>query len=317
MTTSPDALDNEGPTVQDPSRPRSSGGSEPAPLPSGALGTKPSGRVRLPELLSGELAGNTVGESALADPIFSCRSLSVHYGAIQALRDVTLDIGRAQVLACIGPSGCGKSTFLRCLNRMNDTIVGARVTGTILLDGQNIMEKHQDVARLRARVGMVFQKPNPFPKSIYDNVAYGPRIHKLTRTRADLDELVCTCLQRVGLWNEVKDRLHAAGLGLSGGQQQRLCIARALAVQPEVILMDEPCSALDPIASAHIEDLIEQLRATYAIVIVTHSMQQAARVSQRTAYFHLGRLIEVGETDRVFTNPRHRLTEDYITGRFG
>ena len=293
-----------------------------ASLTSGvALGTKPSGRVHVPTALASELTtlptGLPAGEPQVPDPVFSCRSVYVHYGEIQALTDVTVDIARGQVLACIGPSGCGKSTFLRCLNRMNDTIPGARVTGEILLDGQDIYEKRQDVARLRARIGMVFQKPNPFPKSIYDNVAYGPRIHKLTRTRADLDELVCTSLQRAGLWSEVKDRLQGPGMGLSGGQQQRLCIARALAVQPEVILMDEPCSALDPIATARIEDLIEELHGSYAIVIVTHSMQQAARVSQRTAYFHMGRLVEVGETDRVFTNPRHRLTEDYITGRFG
>ncbi len=304
--------------AQDTIRPDSPGVS----LDSGvAVGTKPSGRVHIPTDLAGELTtlptGLPAGEPQVPDAVFSCRSVNVHYGEIQALTEVTVDIARGQVLACIGPSGCGKSTFLRCLNRMNDTIPGARVTGTILLDGQDIYEKRQDVARLRARIGMVFQKPNPFPKSIYDNVAYGPRIHKLTRTRADLDELVCTSLQRAGLWNEVKDRLHGPGTGLSGGQQQRLCIARALAVQPEVILMDEPCSALDPIATARIEDLIEELHGTYAIVIVTHSMQQAARVSQRTAYFHMGRLVEVGETDRVFTNPRHRLTEDYITGRFG
>ncbi|HJS88412.1 MAG TPA: phosphate ABC transporter ATP-binding protein PstB [Steroidobacteraceae bacterium] len=258
-----------------------------------------------------------MGEAAVADPVFSCREVSVFYGDLQALKNVTIDVARRQVLAAIGPSGCGKSTFLRCLNRMNDTIPGARVTGTITLDGQDIYARRQDVAQLRARIGMVFQKPNPFPKSIYENVAYGPRIHGLARSRSDLDEIVCTSLQRAGLWDEVKNRLNTVGTGLSGGQQQRLCIARALAVQPEVILMDEPCSALDPIATAHIEDLIEQLRASYAIVIVTHSMQQAARVSQRTAYFHMGQLIEVGETDRVFTNPQHRLTEDYITGRFG
>ena len=281
------------------------------------LGIKPSARVHIPESLAEGLAGATAGETTVADPVFSCKDVSVFYGAKQALNGVTVDIGRRQVLACIGPSGCGKSTFLRCLNRMNDTIPGARVTGSITLDGQDIHDRQMDVARLRARIGMVFQRPNPFPKSIYDNVAYGPRIHKLTGSRADLDELVFTSLQRAGLWSEVKDRLGALGTGLSGGQQQRLCIARALAVQPEVILMDEPCSALDPIATARIEDLIEELRESYAIVIVTHSMQQAARVSQRTAYFHLGRLVEVGPTERVFTNPKHRLTEDYITGRFG
>jgi phosphate transport system ATP-binding protein len=230
---------------------------------------------------------------------------------------VSIDVGRKQVLAMIGPSGCGKSTFLRCLNRMNDTIPGARVTGTILLEGREILDRQLDAVQLRARVGMVFQKPNPFPKSIYDNVAYGARLHGLARGRGDLDEIVCSSLQRAGLWEEVKGRLSHPGTGLSGGQQQRLCIARTIAVHPEVILMDEPCSALDPIATARVEDLIDELSESYAIVIVTHSMQQAARVSQRTAYFHLGRLIEVGDTDRIFTNPRHRLTEDYITGRFG
>jgi phosphate transport system ATP-binding protein len=281
------------------------------------LNLKPSGRVHVPESLEGGSPAASVGEAAVADAVFSCRDVSVFYGTKQALKNVTIDVARRQVLAAIGPSGCGKSTFLRCLNRMNDTIPGARVTGTITLDGQDIYAKRQDVAQLRARIGMVFQKPNPFPKSIYENVAYGPRIHGLARGRSDLDEIVCTSLQRAGLWDEVKNRLNTLGTGLSGGQQQRLCIARALAVQPEVILMDEPCSALDPIATAHIEDLIEQLRAAYAIVIVTHSMQQAARVSQRTAYFHMGQLVEVGDTDRVFTNPQHRLTEDYITGRFG
>ncbi|HEY7888240.1 MAG TPA: phosphate ABC transporter ATP-binding protein PstB [Steroidobacteraceae bacterium] len=286
-------------------------------LSEGGLNLKPSGRVHVPDSLDAGSPGRAVGEASVADPVFSCRDVSVFYGAKQALKGVTIDVARRQVLAAIGPSGCGKSTFLRCLNRMNDTIPGARVTGTITLDGQDIYSKRQDVAQLRARIGMVFQKPNPFPKSIYDNVAYGPRIHKLTRSRTDLDELVFTSLARAGLWDEVKDRLGSLAIGLSGGQQQRLCIARALAVQPEVILMDEPCSALDPIATAHVEDLIEQLRASYAIVIVTHSMQQAARVSQRTAYFYMGQLIEVGDTDRVFTNPQHRLTEDYITGRFG
>jgi phosphate transport system ATP-binding protein len=261
--------------------------------------------------------GRTEGQASVENPVFTCREVSVFYGAKQALRDVTIDVGRRQVLAMIGPSGCGKSTFLRCLNRMNDTIPGARVTGVIQLDGRDIHAEVQDPVQLRARIGMVFQKPNPFPKSIYDNVAYGPRIHGLARSRAQLDDIVCTSLTRAGLWEEVKDRLASPGTGLSGGQQQRLCIARTIAVQPEVILMDEPCSALDPVATARIEDLIDELREQYAIVIVTHSMQQAARVSQRTAYFHLGELIEVGDTDRVFTNPRHRLTEDYITGRFG
>jgi len=280
-------------------------------LGEGGLNLKPSGRV------SAAPGAAAHPEATVENPVFSCRDVSVFYGAKQALKDITLDVGRRQVLALIGPSGCGKSTFLRCLNRMNDTIPGARVTGCIQLDGNDIHDHGLDVAQLRARIGMVFQKPNPFPKSIYDNVAYGPRIHGMARSRAHLDEIVCTSLTRAGLWEEVKDRLGSPGTGLSGGQQQRLCIARTIAVQPEVILMDEPCSALDPIATAHIEDLIDELRESYAIVIVTHSMQQAARVSQRTAYFHLGELIEVGETDRLFTNPRHRLTEDYITGRFG
>jgi phosphate transport system ATP-binding protein len=279
------------------------------------LNLKPSGRVHLTTTAAARGAGQT--DSAVDNPIFTCREVSVFYGAKQALKSVSVDIGRRQVLAMIGPSGCGKSTFLRCLNRMNDTIPGASVTGSIRLDGRDIHDPHQDVVQLRARIGMVFQKPNPFPKSIYDNVAYGPRIHGLARSRAQLDDIVCSSLTRAGLWEEVKDRLGRPGTGLSGGQQQRLCIARTIAVQPEVILMDEPCSALDPIATARIEDLIDELTESYAIVIVTHSMQQAARVSQRTAYFHLGELIEVGDTDRVFTNPKHRLTEDYITGRFG
>jgi phosphate transport system ATP-binding protein len=251
------------------------------------------------------------------DPIMTARAVNVHYGEKHAVKNVSLDIGRNQVLSMIGPSGCGKSTFLRCLNRMNDTIPSARVDGLITLDGQDIYDKKQDVAQLRARVGIVFQKPTPFPHSIYENVAYGPRIHGLTKSRADLDDLVNTSLERAGLWDEVKDRLSQAGTSLSGGQQQRLCIARTIAVNPEVILMDEPTSALDPTASAKIEDLIDELRANYAIVIVTHNMQQAARVSQRTAYFHLGDLVEVGPTDLVFTNPQQKLTEDYITGRIG
>ncbi len=260
----------------------------------------------------------TVGSVTADNPIISARGVNVFYGDKHAITDVSIDIARNQVLAMIGPSGCGKSTFLRCLNRMNDTIEGARVDGLIIvMDGQNIYDKRQDVVQLRARVGMVFQKPNPFPKTIFENVAYGPRIHGLAADRVELDEIVHTSLQRAGLWDEVKDRLAQPGTSLSGGQQQRLCIARTIAVNPEVILMDEPCSALDPIATARIEDLIDELRASYAIAIVTHSMQQAARVSQRTAYFHLGDLIEVGETDRIFTNPRHKLTEDYITGRFG
>ena len=259
----------------------------------------------------------TVGTIAVDDPVFSCRDVDVFYGDKHAIKAVSIDVARKQVLAMIGPSGCGKSTFLRCLNRMNDTIVGARVQGQIHLDGKDIHDKRQDVVQLRARVGMVFQKPNPFPKSIYENVAYGPRIHGLAADRAELDEIVNISLRRAGLWEEVKDRLNQPGTSLSGGQQQRLCIARTIAVNPDVILMDEPCSALDPIATARIEDLIDELRESYAICIVTHSMQQAARVSQLTAYFHLGDLVEVGDTNRVFTNPRAKLTEDYITGRFG
>jgi phosphate transport system ATP-binding protein len=246
-----------------------------------------------------------------------CRGVDVFYGDKHAIRGVSLDIGKNEVVSMIGPSGCGKTTFLRCLNRMNDTIADCRVTGSILLDGVDIYDRRLDVVPLRAQVGMVFQKPNPFPKSVYENVAYGPRIHGLTNNRAELDELVETSLHRAGLWEEVKDRLDQPGTSLSGGQQQRLCIARTIAVSPEVILMDEPCSALDPIATARIEELIDELRESYSIAIVTHSMQQAARVSQRTAYFHLGDLVEVGETDQIFTNPRHKLTEDYITGRFG
>jgi phosphate transport system ATP-binding protein len=259
----------------------------------------------------------TVGDYTVASPVIQARNVDVFYADNHAIQKVNLDIGRNEVIALIGPSGCGKSTFIRCLNRMNDTIESARVTGEIMLDGDDIYGRHMDVVMLRARVGMVFQKPNPFPKSVYDNVAYGPRIHGIARDRAELDEIVQRSLERAGLWNEVKDRLEEPGTGLSGGQQQRLCIARTIAVNPEVILMDEPCSALDPIATARIEDLIDELKQNYAIAIVTHSMQQAARVSQRTAYFHLGKLIEVGDTDDIFTNPRHKLTEDYITGRFG
>ncbi len=251
------------------------------------------------------------------DAVMRARRVNVHYGDKHAVKNVDLDIGRNQVLALIGPSGCGKSTFLRCLNRMNDTIASARVDGLITLDDVDIYDRKQDVAQLRARVGIVFQKPTPFPHSVYANVAYGPRIHGLARSRSDMDELVQSSLARAGLWGEVKDRLSTPGTSLSGGQQQRLCIARTIAVNPEVILMDEPTSALDPIASARIEDLIDELRANYAIVIVTHNMQQAARVSQRTAYFHLGDLVEVGPTDLIFTNPQQKLTEDYITGRFG
>ena len=259
----------------------------------------------------------TVGDITVENPRMTCHAVNVYYGDKQAIKDVSLDIGRNEVVAMIGPSGCGKSTFIRCLNRMNDTIDNCRVTGEIKLDGVDIYDRNIDVVPLRAQVGMVFQKPNPFPKSVYDNVAYGPKIHGLAPSKTVLDEIVENSLKKAGLWEEVKDRLDQPGTGLSGGQQQRLCIARTIAVSPEVILMDEPCSALDPIATSVIEDLINELREQYSIAIVTHSMQQAARVSQRTAYFHLGDLIEVGPTKRIFTNPRHQLTQDYITGRFG
>ena len=247
----------------------------------------------------------------------SLQNLNVYYGDKQAIFDVNLDIRANEIIAMIGPSGCGKSTFLRCLNRMNDTIDGCRVEGRIMLDDEDVYGGAMEVEKLRARVGMVFQKPNPFPKSIYDNVAYGPRIHGLAADAAELDEIVTTSLRRAGLWDEVKERMHQPGTGLSGGQQQRLCIARAIAISPEVILMDEPCSALDPIATARIEELMTELSRNYTIAIVTHSMQQAARVSRRTAYFHLGRLIEVDLTEKIFTKPSRKLTEDYITGRFG
>ncbi len=263
----------------------------------------------------GQTPGNTPGAEPPAK--FVSRGVDVFYGAKQALFGIDIDIMPNEVTALIGPSGCGKSTFLRCLNRMNDIIEGCRVSGSILLDGEDVYARAVDVVHLRARVGMVFQKPNPFPKSVYENVAYGPRIHGLAASTADMDEVVRTSLERAGLWEEVKDRLHEPGTGLSGGQQQRLCIARAIAVEPEVILMDEPCSALDPIATARIEELIDELRTNYTIVIVTHNMQQAARVSQRTAFFHLGKLIEFGDTDQIFTNPRAERTRDYITGRFG
>ena len=250
-------------------------------------------------------------------PKMRARDVSVFYGDKQALKDVSIDIHDDLVTAFIGPSGCGKSTFLRTLNRMNDTIPSARVTGHIELDGQDINSSAMDVVQLRARVGMVFQKPNPFPKSIYENVAYGPRIHGLAAGKSELDEIVEKSLKRAGLWDEAKDRLQDSGTALSGGQQQRLCIARAIAVDPEVILMDEPASALDPIATAKIEELIHELRGRYAIAIVTHNMQQAARVSQRTAFFHLGELVEYGKTSEIFTNPREQRTQDYITGRYG
>ena len=252
-----------------------------------------------------------------AIPKISARNVNIFYGEKQAIDNVSIDIDAGRVTAFIGPSGCGKSTFLRALNRMNDTIFGARVEGEIKLDGEDIYASGMDPVLLRARVGMVFQKPNPFPKSIYENVAYGPRIHGLVGNKGELDEVVEKSLMRAGLWEEVKDRLTDAGTALSGGQQQRLCIARAIAVSPEVILMDEPCSALDPIATARIEELIDELKDRYAIVIVTHSMQQAARVSQRTAFFHLGLMVEYGETSQIFTNPQEKRTQDYITGRYG
>ena len=259
----------------------------------------------------------TIGVPLVDKPKMSMRNVNVFYGDKQAIHNVSVDIGQNEVLAMIGTSGCGKSTFLRSINRMNDTVDGCRVTGQLTLEDEDIYGDKMDPVALRARVGMVFQKPNPFPKSIYDNVAYGPRLHGLASRKVELDELVEISLTRAGLWNEVKDRLHQSGTGLSGGQQQRLCIARAIAISPEVILMDEPCSALDPIATAKIEELITELAAKYTIAMVTHSMQQAARVSHRTAYFHLGHLVEVNETEKVFTSPEHELTEAYITGRFG
>ncbi|MBZ9611468.1 phosphate ABC transporter ATP-binding protein PstB [Rheinheimera maricola] len=247
----------------------------------------------------------------------SASDVKVFYGDNQALHGISMDVYQHEVISFIGPSGCGKSTFLRCMNRMNDTIDQCRVTGSILLDGRDIHEPALDVVQLRAQVGMVFQKPNPFPKSIYENIAYGPKLHGLAERKADLDDIVESSLRRAGLWNEVKDRLDQPGTGLSGGQQQRLCIARSIAVSPEVILMDEPCSALDPIATSIIEELIDELKQNFTIVIVTHNMQQAARVSDRTAFFHLGNLIEIGNTNDVFTNPQQKRTEDYITGRYG
>jgi len=278
----------------------------------------------------------TIGNPNVENPFISAKNVNVHYGDNHAIKDVSLQIAKNQVIALIGPSGCGKSTFIRCINRMNDTIDIAKITGKISLDGEDIYSKELDPVILRARVGMVFQKPNPFPKSIYDNVAYGPKIHGLAKDRNELDEIVANSLQKAGLYEEVSDRLDESGLSLSGGQQQRLCIARTIAVNPEVILMDEPCSALDPIATARIENLmdepcsaldpiatarienlIDELSEKFSIVIVTHSMQQAARVSQRVAYFHLGRLVEVDDTEKVFTNPSHILTQDYITGRIG
>ena len=261
----------------------------------------------------------TRSESAVSqqDIKISARNVQVFYGDKQAIRDLNVEILDKTVTAFIGPSGCGKSTFLRCINRMNDTIDSARIEGEITIDGENIYDRRIDPVQLRAKVGMVFQKPNPFPKSIYDNVAYGPRIHGLSRNKAELDEIVERSLRGAALWNEVKDRLSEPGTGLSGGQQQRLCIARAVATSPEVLLMDEPCSALDPIATAQVEELIDELRSQFSVVIVTHSMQQAARVSQKTAFFHLGNLVEMGETGEMFTNPRDPRTESYISGRIG
>ncbi|WP_373187936.1 phosphate ABC transporter ATP-binding protein PstB [Halopseudomonas sp.] len=277
---------------------------------------KPSADKGAPQSASIE-EGKTVGKPYSDDPKFKLRDVEVFYADDRAIKNISIDIGRNEVISFIGPSGCGKSTFLRCLNRMNDSISICQVKGQLMLDGEDIYHSKNDVVELRARVGMVFQKPNPFPKSIYDNVAYGPRIHGLANRKADLDEIVENSLRKAGLWDEAKDRLHAMATGMSGGQQQRLCIARAIAVNPEVILMDEPCSALDPIATAKVEELIAEMSESYTIVIVTHSMQQAARVSHRTAYFHLGHLVEVNETTKVFTAPQHDLTESYITGRFG
>ena len=264
-----------------------------------------------------QMSEPTISAPKMSAPKMSARGVNVFYGEKQAINDVSIDVDVDSVTAFIGPSGCGKSTFLRTLNRMNDTVASARVTGDIRLDGEDIYAAEMDVVQLRARVGMVFQKPNPFPKSIFENVAYGPRIHGLASSKGQLSGIVEQSLKRAGLWEEVKDRLQDSGTALSGGQQQRLCIARAIAVDPEVILMDEPCSALDPIATAKIEELIHELKGRYAIVIVTHNMQQAARVSQRTAFFHLGTLIEYGATSDIFTNPREERTRDYITGRYG
>jgi phosphate transport system ATP-binding protein len=278
---------------------------------------KPVDEKRELNLQSDSKEYQTIGTPFVANAKMSARNVNIFYAEKQAIIDVSLDVGCNEVLAMIGPSGCGKSTFLRALNRMNDIIPICKVKGQITLDNEDIYESNQDTVLLRARVGMVFQKPNPFPKSIYENVAYGPRIHGLAQSKAEMDEIVELSLRRASLFEEVKDQLDKPGTGLSGGQQQRLCIARAIAVNPEVILMDEPCSALDPIATARIEELIDEIKEKYTIAIVTHSMQQAARVSQRTAYFHLGKLIEVGRTKDIFTNPRHQLTENYITGRFG
>lgn len=269
------------------------------------------------DMMTNQQTQSLTQAAAAANPKVVARDVNVYYGEKHALKGVNVDIQDRAVMAFIGPSGCGKSTFLRCINRMNDTISTCRVNGKISIENQDIYDPELDVVQLRARVGMVFQKPNPFPKSIYENVSYGPRIHGMGGSKADLDNIVESSLKKASLWNEVKDRLHESGTGLSGGQQQRLCIARAIAVSPDVILMDEPCSALDPIATARIEELIDELRQNFCIIIVTHSMQQAARVSQRTAFFHLGTLVEEGDTKTIFTNPTDQRTQDYITGRFG
>jgi phosphate transport system ATP-binding protein len=275
------------------------------------------GSAQMDVMVNTPLAENTPRIAREKPLKIKARNVDVYYGEKHAIKNLNIDIPDGAVSAFIGPSGCGKSTFLRSINRMNDTIPSCRVTGNIEIDGRDIHDKNLDVVQLRARIGMVFQKPNPFPKSIYENVAYGPKIHGLSKNKADLEEIVVTSLKKAGLFEEVKDRLEHPGTGLSGGQQQRLCIARAIAVNPEVILMDEPCSALDPIATARIEELIDELRQNFCIVIVTHSMQQAARVSQLTAFFHLGNLVEVGDTDEIFTAPKDKRTQDYITGRFG
>jgi phosphate transport system ATP-binding protein len=272
---------------------------------------------KIMDQLSSPLIQNSARIMAERPTRISARKVNIFYGEKHAIKDLSIEIPDRAVSAFIGPSGCGKSTFLRSVNRMNDTIAGCKLTGEVRLDDKNIYDADVDVVQLRSHVGMVFQKPNPFPKSIFENVAYGPRIHGLAKNKTDLEEMVVTSLKKAGLFEEVKDRLHQSGTGLSGGQQQRLCIARAIAVNPEVILMDEPCSALDPIATARIEELIDELRQNYCIVIVTHSMQQAARVSQLTAFFHLGNLVETGDTDEIFTSPRDKRTQDYITGRFG
>ena len=271
----------------------------------------------MPDIDLAKPPNTTIGDIYVENPRMTARQVQVNYGDKTAIEGVSLDIGGCEVISFIGPSGCGKSTFLRCLNRMNDTIKTCKVSGDIRLNGDDIYAPDVDVVPLRARVGMVFQKPNPFPKSIFDNVAYGPKIHGLAEDRGHMKQIVQEALERAGLWSEVHNRLDDPGTGLSGGQQQRLCIARAIAVSPEIILMDEPCSALDPIATARIEHLIHELSSEYSIVIVTHSLQQAARVSKRTAYFHLGRLVEVGLTDRLFMKPQHEMTNNYITGRFG